>query len=80
MEPDVDEVYGSYKDLDKFVDSENISDRLRMVNLGYGLDKLKDDTSIQVRMAVAKKGYYNNQFINDSSSSVRRVATRQIKG
>ena len=48
-----DFLYGSFSDLDKLVDSSDVNDRLRAVELGYGLDKLKDDADPRVRAFVS---------------------------
>ena len=42
-------MYGSIKAYDKLVDSTNIEDRLKAVEMGYGIEKLMDDESQEVR-------------------------------
>ena len=69
-----DMCYGSYPDLDRMVDSDNVKHRIRIASLGYGLDKLKDDADPEVRLAVAKTGHYLVHFKKDSSPLVRQIA------
>ncbi|MBO4587701.1 MAG: hypothetical protein J5711_02220 [Bacteroidales bacterium] len=45
-------MYGSIKAYDKLVDSSKVSDRLKAIELGYGIEKLMDDASVRVRHKV----------------------------
>ena len=44
--------YGSIKKLDQLVDSPDINDRIKAVQMAYGLEKLMDDPSPEVRIAL----------------------------
>lgn len=75
--------YGDIEGLDKLVDSEKVSDRVKAANASYGLDKLIDDKSWRVRLAVAKTGYGCEKLLNDSSAKVREEAQKSwdfVKG
>lgn len=70
--------YGDIEGLDKLVDSEKVSDRVKAANASYGLDKLIDDKSWRVRLAVAKTGYGCEKLLNDSSAKVREEAQKYL--
>ena len=77
---DDDFLYGTYRDTDAMVDSNNVEDRLRMAKLGYGVDKLKSDPDPRVRAEVAKGGYYTQKLLNDECPDVREAARSIING
>lgn len=47
--------YGSLKKFDALVDSKRVEDRLKALEMGYGLDKLADDVSPTVQKALLKR-------------------------
>lgn len=49
--------YGTDSELDKLVDSTDISDHIKAAELDYGIDKLLDDKSTEVREILDKKDY-----------------------
>ena len=75
---DDDFLYGTYRDTDAMVDSNNVEDSLRMAKLGYGVDKLKNDPDPRVREEVANGGYYTQELLNDECPEVREAARKII--
>ena len=69
---------GESPDLDRFVGSNEVEDRVRMAREGYGVNMLKDDSNPRVRLEVAKGGYYILQFLNDIDPSVRATAIQFV--
>lgn len=73
-------MYGSDKELDKLVDSEDWQARLAAVKQGYGLDKLVNDKLWGIRLQVAKRGYGLDKLVNDGEHAVRKEVAKQGYG